>query len=121
MAKFEEIYAACTFTMVMSAESMLIICILVLVDQLWYLELFLISLVIFRIFLICAVGSLSGSLCSEYERNLYAISWYALSNAQQKVVRSMLQMAQSPKLLGFLPANLNTFKRVGVDFILYGG
>lgn len=101
--------------MVSSAMSMLIICILVLVDQLWYLGVFLISLVIFQIFLICAAGSLFEAVCSEYEAKLYAISWHALSNAQQSGVRLMLQMAQSPTLvtlLGFLPANLDTFKRV---------
>lgn len=115
MAKFEAIYSACTFTMVASAESMLVICILVLVDQLWYLGVFLISLVIFQIFLICVAGTLFESVCTEYEERVYSMRWYSLTNAQQRIVRSMLQMAQSPKLvtlLGFLPANLDTFKRV---------
>lgn len=117
MAKFEAIYSPITFTMVASAESMLIICLLVLVDQLWYLGVFLISLVIFQIFLICLAGTLFQTVCTAYEERVYSIRWYSLSNEQQKIVRSMLQMAQSPKLvtlLGFLPANLDTFKRVSV-------
>lgn len=117
MAKFGDIYSACTFTMVASAESMLIICILVLVDELWYLGIFLISLVIFQIFLICVAGTLFESVCSAYEERVYSIRWYSLSNKQQKVVCSMLQMAQKPKLvtlLGFLPANLDFFKRVRI-------
>lgn len=115
MAKFEEIYSACTFTMVASAESMLIVCILVLVDQLWYLGVFLISLVIFQIFLICMAGTFFESKCTEYEVKVYSMRWFCLTNAQQRIVQSMLQMAQRPKLvtlLGFVPANLDTFKRV---------
>lgn len=115
MSKFEAIYSACTFIMVASAESMLIICILVLVDQMWFLGIFLISLVTFQIFLICVAGSLFESVCSAYEERVYGVRWYCLNNSQRRIVQSMLQMAQTPKLvslLGFLPANLDTFKSV---------
>lgn len=117
MGQFETIYSVCTFTMVASAESMLIICIMVLVDELWYLGIFLITLVIFQIFLICVAGTLFESVCSAYEERVYFMLWYNLNTSQQKVVRSMLQMAQKPilvTLLGFVPANLDTFKRVGL-------
>lgn len=115
MSKFEAIFSACTFTIVASAESMLVICIVVVVNQLWYLGLFLISLAIFQIFLVCIAGTWFETACSKYEAKVYSVRWYCLQVSQQKIIKSMLQTAQTPRLVslfGFLPANLHTFHRV---------
>lgn len=122
MSKFEDIFAGCTFTIVACAQSMLVISIVVVVSQMWLPGFFFISLAIFQIFLVCMAGTWFETACSEYEAKVYAVRWYCLNYSQQKMVKSMLQTAQTPtlvSLLGFVPANLYTFQRVTRDLASY--
>lgn len=98
-----------------TASAVIVICLLVLVNERWIFGIFLIGVALFEMFQTFVIGTFYEIACDEFTAELYAIEWNGLSPKHRTMLRTVLQLSQSPKLTtlgGLFPNNLNTFLKV---------
>lgn len=101
--------------MVGAASLIIIACLVVLVERLWIVGLLMISMALWQILFICAMGTIFEESSMRFTENIYSIDWHLLTGRQRMYLRLILQMAQKPHLNsigGCWLANLNAFMMV---------
>lgn len=112
---FEGIYSLHSLVMVVSAGLMIVVCLLVLVNQFWFVGFAMIAVGLWQVFFICQFGTAYETSCQQLEDKTYALDWYLLTPKHRRQWWLVLQMAQRPffnTMAGIWPSNLNTFIRV---------
>lgn len=112
---FERVFSLNSLVTVGSAAMMILVCLVVLVKQFWFLGLVLIVMALWQILFICVMG-MAFEICSwKFFKKLYRMDWYLLSPKHRKYWCLLMTMAQRPNLNtlgGIHPSNLNTFLMV---------
>lgn len=111
----EKVFSNHAMGMVLSASSMVLVCMLLLVQDFWLLGLVLICIGLLQILFICMMGTVFQSSCEQLSEKLYMFEWYLLTPRLRKHWVPVMQMAQRPPLTtigGIQPSNLNTFMLV---------
>lgn len=100
---------------VMSAAFLIVVSILVLVVQFWFLGVGIIAVGLWQILFVCQLGMAYESICEELADQFYFLDWYLLTPRQRKQWLLIMHMTQRPYLntMGHIwPCNLNSFIRV---------
>lgn len=112
---FEETFRGHALVDVLCSASMAVVCLLVLVKQLWVLGFVLIAIAVWHVFFICILGEFVQQSCTRFSDALFETDWYLLPPRLRKQWHLVLMMSQQPNLItlgGAWPSNLNTFQRV---------
>ena len=115
MTQLDEILAVHSMVVVGTAASVVVICLLVLVNQNWLFGVFLSGIAFCSMFQTFLIGQVYEVASDEFTTNLCFIEWNALLPRHRKVLRLILQITQCPKLTtlgGIAPNNLNMFLQV---------
>lgn len=115
MTKLDEILAVHSFVVVGTAATVVVICLVVLVNQNWLFGVFLTAIAFCSMFQTFLIGQVYEVTSDEFITALCFIEWNALMPRHRKMLRLILQMAQCPKLTtlgGIAPNNMNMFLQV---------
>lgn len=109
---FETVFSLHSLVIVGSASLTIVVCMVVLMDQLWFPGITMIAVSVWQIFFTCRLGTAFESSCKEFEKMTCMIDWYLLAPKHRRHWLSILTMATMPQLHtmgGVRPSNLNSF------------
>lgn len=118
MTQLDEILAVHSMVVVGTAATVVVICLVVLVNQNWLFGVFLVAIAFCSMFQTFLIGQVYEVTSDEFIVKLCFIEWNAMLPRHRKMLRLILQMAQCPKLTtlcGIAPNNLNMFLQVSKD------